>query len=359
MTMKDFMDKIILFFCCMALYLCAPSSPMSVVPTLIAIIATSLCSYFDDKEIFTAIIVIFIVLCMVVPGLTMFLPLICYDCFFRKAQFVAVLALIPLISFSQSAPILVSAITFVMLILSILLKYFMVTQVKLKADYTDLRDTTKEMAIQLKRQNSDLLEKQDYEINIATLNERNRIARDIHDNVGHLLSSSILQVGALLAINKDEKVKENLLVVKDILSQAMDSIRTSVHELYDESIDLYAQVSELVQKFTFCHVNFDYDIQSNPDKKLKYAFISIVKEALSNIIKHSDASLVCITFREHPALYQLIISDNGTVKKYDMDNGIGLKNITDRVNSFHGNINISVKNGFEIFISIPKEETIS
>lgn len=355
--MKDFLEKIILFSCCLALYLCAPNSSLSVVPALISVIASSFCSYFDDEKICVVMIVTFFVLCMIVPGLTMFLPLICYDCLFRKYQFVALLALIPLISFSQTAPILVDAITFVMLILSILVKYFTVTQIKLKADYTDLRDTTKEMAIQLKRQNSDLLEKQDYEINIATLNERNRIARDIHDNVGHLLSSSILQVGALLAINKDEKVKENLLVVKDILSQAMDSIRTSVHELYDESIDLYAQVNELVQKFTFCQLNFDYDIQSNPDKKLKYAFISIAKEALSNIIKHSDASLVCITFREHPALYQLIVSDNGTVKKYDMDNGIGLKNITDRVNSFHGNINISVKNGFEIFISIPKEGT--
>lgn len=52
-----------------------------------------------------------------------------------------------------------------------------------------MRDTTKEIAMQLKQQNRDLMEKQDYEINIATLNERNRIAREIHDNVGHLLSA--------------------------------------------------------------------------------------------------------------------------------------------------------------------------
>jgi len=105
-------------------------------------------------------------------------------------------------------------------------------------------------------------------------------------------------------------------------------------------------------------LNFDYDMKGNPDKKLKYAFISIVKEALSNIMKHSNASRAYITFREHPALYQLIISDNGTVKNYDMENGIGLKNITNRVDSFHGNMNVSIKNGFELFISIPKEDKI-
>lgn len=217
-----------------------------------------------------------------------------------------------------------------------------------------MRDSTKEMSNLLKKQNSDLLEKQDDEIRIATLNERNRIAREIHDNVGHLLSSSILQVGALLAVNKDENTKENLLVINDTLSQAMNSIRSSVHDLYDESIDLHDQVYELVNKFTFCKLNFDYDIQSNPDKKLKYAFIAIVKEALSNIMKHSNASEASITFREHPALYQLMISDNGAVKGFNMDNGIGLKNITERVETFHGNINISTKNGFQLFISIPK-----
>ena len=172
--------------------------------------------------------------------------------------------------------------------------------------------------------------------------------------MGHLLSSSILQIAALLAINKDPKVKENLLTVNDTLSQAMNSIRASVHDLHDESVDVYAQVSELVSKFTFCELNFDYEIQSDPDKKIKYAFISIVKEALNNIVKHSNATSASITFREHPALYQLIISDNGSVDKFDMEDGIGLKNITERVESFQGNINITSKNGFHIFISVPK-----
>lgn len=43
---------------------------------------------------------------------------------------------------------------------------------------------------------------------LATLNERNRIAREIHDNVGHLLSRSLLQVGALQVVNRDETVRQ-------------------------------------------------------------------------------------------------------------------------------------------------------
>lgn len=47
------------------------------------------------------------------------------------------------------------------------------------------------------------IKNQDYEINLATLNERNRISKEIHDHIGHLLSRAILQVGALLTISKE------------------------------------------------------------------------------------------------------------------------------------------------------------
>ncbi|HHV58939.1 MAG TPA: two-component sensor histidine kinase [Clostridiaceae bacterium] len=211
------------------------------------------------------------------------------------------------------------------------------------------------MTIKLENQGRELMEKQDFELNLATLNERNRIAREIHDNVGHLLSSAILQSGALLSICHDKKIKENLKALKDTLDQAMNSIRKSVHQLYDESIDLDTKVREIIGQFTFCDVSYDYSISTNPGRKLKYTFITVVKEALANIIKHSNATHVEIIFREHPAIYQLIIRDNGTVDKFSTDEGMGLKNMTDRVYSLNGNINITAKNGFEIFISVPKE----
>ncbi|HHW48725.1 MAG TPA: two-component sensor histidine kinase [Clostridiaceae bacterium] len=211
------------------------------------------------------------------------------------------------------------------------------------------------MSIRLTKQNRELIEKQDYELHLATLNERNRIAREIHDNVGHLLSSAILQTGALLMVTKDEKLRKCLKDLNDTLSQAMNNIRNSVHELYDESVDLNVKIEELVKQFTFCELSYEYGIYSNPDKKLKYAFISIVKEALSNIARHSNADRASIVLREHPAFYQLMIRDNGTAKNYSTDEGIGIKNMIDRVHSFNGNINITTKNGFEIFISIPKE----
>ncbi|NMA67229.1 MAG: two-component sensor histidine kinase [Clostridiaceae bacterium] len=214
------------------------------------------------------------------------------------------------------------------------------------------------MSIQLEKQKEELIEKQDYELNIATLNERKRIAREIHDNVGHLLSSAILQSGALITTVKDENIKKHILSLKDTLTKAMNSIRASVHNLHEESVDLKVQIEELINNFTFCNISLEYSVYDNPEKKIKYCFISIIKEALANIIKHSNATDASIIIREHPALYQLIIRDNGDVKGYNSEEGLGIKNMIDRVNSLKGNINIMTQNGFEIFIAVPRKEAI-
>ncbi|HAA25397.1 MAG TPA: hypothetical protein DCE11_04660 [Ruminiclostridium sp.] len=112
---------------------------------------------------------------------------------------------------------------------------------------------------------------------------------------------------------------------------------------------------EYYKKISFCKVVYNYNITGNPEKKIKYAFISIVKEAFSNIMKHSDATHAYVTLNEHPGFYQLIIRDNGTVKSDSKKEGLGLKNMEERVNSLNGIININERNGFEIFISIPKD----
>lgn len=76
---------------------------------------------------------------------------------------------------------------------------------------------------------------------------------------------------------------------------------------------------------------------------------------MSNIAKHSNATSASILIREHPALYQLVIQDNGIQFNSRSKNGIGIHNIHDRIASVGGNVNIKSDNGFRIFISIPKE----
>ena len=89
--------------------------------------------------------------------------------------------------------------------------------------------------------------------------------------------------------------------------------------------------------------------------KIKYCMISIVTEGYQNAIKHSNGTQVEITVREHPGLYQLLFSDNGSNAKLK-ENGIGLHNMEERVRELSGTISFSVESGFRIFVSIPKED---
>ena len=90
-------------------------------------------------------------------------------------------------------------------------------------------------------------------------------------------------------------------------------------------------------------------------KEVQYCFIMIVKEALSNVMRHSDATQVRIEVIEHPALYQLIVQDNGSPQVRPSKDGLGLKNMAERVAALEGNLLISRENGYRIFVSVPRQ----
>ena len=307
------------------------------------------------------------------PPLIAIIPLIIYDITWSRNYFAFLLGLIAiLMNFSFPSGILVLIISFLSIIMSI--KSEMIG--KYSKDLKKMRDDSSEKTSRLRSQNTELLNARDTEIYNAQLSERNRIAREIHDNVGHTLSRAILQMGALLAIHKEEPIHTELEGVRETLDSAMNSIRSSVHDLHDDSIDVKANISDMAKalrdKF---NVNMDLDIGNDTPRPVKYAIIGITKECISNIIKHSTNTDVDIKLNEHPSMYQLIIHDYSLDKTSDSgsanesaknknnetnsenfdDYGMGLENIRSRVESVNGTLNISNHNGFRVFVSIPRK----
>jgi len=359
--MSNLWNKLIILLYCLVLISSHESYTNIIVSFLIVFSCSCFISYFSKPFITLILFLIYSVACIFYPPLLFFSPLLCYDIFAEENQKYGLVLFIPFIIQWNIFSYTTMIILLFMLIISFVLKKQAFAYLKLKKDYSLLRDSSVELTEELARKNTDLLEKQDYEINLATLNERNRIAKEIHDTVGHLLSSAIIQIGAILAITTDPQKKEALCTVKDTLSTGMNSIRNSIHKLYDESLDLEANIRGLLDHFAFCGTTFNYQIQQDPPMKVKYSLITIVKEALANIMKHSDATLVQLTISEHPAFYQMIIYDNGQstsinplLVQKESNNGIGLNNIADRVSTLNGNLYIEQTNGFRIFISIPK-----
>ncbi|MFT9055808.1 MAG: histidine kinase [Ethanoligenens sp.] len=356
--MNRLLDKGVLFLLCAIWYLENVWNTYSVVPVLLAVIVGAALSLCGKENLRRLLFGFYLVLCLFVPPAVYFLPLICYDIFFGGKRWLFLLALIPLGAVCR----LGDTSLFAWIILFGAVSYFMRRRTKafeaLLAQATTMRDSAKEMELDLVQKNHRLLEKQEYEIRLATLTERNRIARDIHDTVGHLLSSAILQIGALLAVTRESALQNNLQTLKKTLSRGMDSIRADIHNLHDQSLDLRMEVERLTDAFRFCPAELQYDVDNNPANTVQIALLFVLKEALSNIMKHSDATAVHILLREHPGFFQLIVQDNGHVPAGVQYTGLGLQNITERVESLNGRVRFGGGNGFTVFVTIPKGDVI-
>ena len=202
--MSTYIDSIFVFILCV---LACPSfrpDPIHItgILFLITIYCFELLCSSDKQRAYLGITVL--ILCFFFPEMSIFLPWHCYVLFLHRQYISSGLYLVPVISYSyriSGEPIL-----FLMLITAI--SFYLAHTNRMRAGLTEqihiLRDDSVERELTLQEANRQILENQNDQIYIATLRERNRIAREIHDNVGHMLSRSILQTGALLAICRDE-----------------------------------------------------------------------------------------------------------------------------------------------------------
>ncbi len=361
--MNRVVDNIILLMLGMTLVFGEADTTAPVLVFLLAFTTAALGVSITEGKKFLPVGVAFFIMCFLLPELVFFLPILLYYMY----QYLKELQRPILRTAACALPFLVVLASgiyrgneiflwLVLCALAVLLSHRTNRVEELQRDMIRMRDADTELNLALREKNKSLREKQDYEIYLATLRERNRIAREIHDNVGHMLSRSILQVGALGTVYKNEEaLHEQLVGINDTLNQAMNSIRESVHDLHDDSVDLRQAVEEIMrtmqEKYT---IRVDYDMSGAVPRNVKYCFITTIKEAMSNVVKHSDADSIEIVLREHPGFYQLFIGDNGTCKHEIAEDGIGLANMRERVAALDGTIHITHEKGFRIFISVKK-----
>lgn len=225
-------------------------------------------------------------------------------------------------------------------------------------------DDARQDSLNAKRLGEEIMKNADNEVYTARLKERNRIAREIHDNVGHMITRVIVQMQAIKIINKDEKVARQLDSVSETLDLAMTGIRKSVHELHDDSIDVSIAVNDIIKTLP---ERFDVDvntsIESPADNKTKSCILGIIKEAVTNISKYSRGDKVRIEVVENNTFWRILVRDNGENPERDYmltgdymaSGGLGLKNIASRAASCGGRASVrSGKDGFEIMATLPK-----
>ncbi len=355
--MSVYLETFAIFVLCAFIYPWGEVTTFSLTLALLSLIFSCFLTLMKNETFLSVLGITALVTGILFPAFVCFFPALFYPLCYHKKYILLLCGFFPALLYQNRAT---SGLLLLFLcVLSCYLAFRSHERNQLKTSILQLRDNSVEQEMRLKQNQKQLLARQNDEIYIATLKERNRIAREIHDNVGHMLSRSILQVGALLAIcREDETLSPHLQHLKTSLDEAMDNIRNSVHDLHDESIDFKTALQNLTEEFHFCPISLDCEMSGQLPKEIKYCFLAITKEALNNVIKHSNATKVSVMAKEHPGLYQLLIEDNGS-RTFSIENasGIGLSNMKDRVDALHGIFRITTEQGVKIFISVPREGT--
>lgn len=228
------------------------------------------------------------------------------------------------------------------------------------------RDELQERALALEARNRDLADRQDYEVELATLAERARIAREIHDNVGHQLTRTSLQTEALRVIHADEPgVAADFADVKRTVDEALQLVRASVHALNDNATDLSVQLERIVEDARSDggpQIELEVLAEHAP-ANIANCFAAILREALSNTMRHTRAQNVIVRCMEHPSFYQLVVSDDGTgaakTNSRGIAEGMGLGSMRERVEALGGTFTAGPRAGapgWRVFATVPKQQ---
>jgi signal transduction histidine kinase len=200
----------------------------------------------------------------------------------------------------------------------------------------------------------------------ATLQERNRIAREIHDGLGHTLAAQTIQLNNALLFwkSEDEKALEFLKQAKQLGSEALLEIRKSVSVLRSnplQGLSLESAIDKLLQNFqrmTAIEVSNSIRLPVLLSQEINTTLYRIVQESLTNIHKHADATMVTVGLQQHAGQIYLSIADNG--KGFDPaqnTTGFGLQGMRERVAAVGGQFAIYSKsgNGCRISVSLPSQ----
>ena len=196
--------------------------------------------------------------------------------------------------------------------------------------------------------------------------ERNRIAREIHDSVGHVLTAQTIQLNNAIAFWQSEPTKayQFLTEAKTLVTTALKDIRHSVSTLRSDPLQgksLDMALALLIQEFshrTKIIPKYTTFLTYPLSKEVKMTVYRIVQEALTNIAKHSDATEVVIDLQTLSEYLQLTIKDNGKgFNPQQNTTGFGLQGMRERVTAVGGNIEISsnFNCGCNIIVKIPHQ----
>ena len=282
--------------------------------------------------------------------------------------YLALILIIVVVSLYKSSYIQIISTILLLLILYILLSY--IQKLYFSKEVSEkLYDKLRISEDKLKEANKEL-EIYSHSIEELTLlKERNRISREIHDSVGHALTTAIIQLSAMEALGEKQSpvFKEMAGNLREFISDSFQDVKRAVNELKPDEYENYQGILRLqdacknFEKLSGVKVNIRISKEqwSLSTKQLQNLY-RITQECLSNSLRHGKATEVNVVMSFTNNDFVLSFKDNGIGTSAIKESGIGLRSIKERAFEINGFAQMkSEKNeGFFVKITVPREKEI-
>lgn len=238
---------------------------------------------------------------------------------------------------------------------------YMRSQIKEKERVTILNQQLAEANVQLSEMNNQLKDYAAMQKQMGEIEERNRIAREIHDTLGHTmtgLSAGIDACIALIDYSVDE-TKKQLSIISGVARQGLKDVRRSMKKLRPDTLEresLESAIEKLItETMSTSKVSIEFQsflpslVFEDDEEDTIYR---IVQEGITNAIRHGHASRIFINFKKVDIWLVIRIRDNGIGCK-DIHKGFGLTHMKEREDMLHGTVTYSSNNGFQVVAKLP------
>ncbi|NMF25611.1 two-component sensor histidine kinase [Olsenella umbonata] len=339
----------------------------TVVVTLTAVCASAAFEVAEDghRKAALALVIAPLVLCVLAPAACAVVPLSSYDAARFKNRWLALVppAFVACLGATCGQSLVTVCQLVVATLFSLALSVRTTRVLEGQSQLHRLQDDLNDRLIALGEKNAELVDAREYETHAAALSERTRIAREIHDSVGHLLTRLVLQVEALKVVHGDEaEVVEDLDEVLGGLNDALSSMRKSVHALEDSGVDLGCELNRLSSECGIQNVTVACSLDAVPPVPVSKCFLLVAREALTNAARHAHASDALVAVTCLPGLWQLRITNDGIMPPQGVDlelRGMGLRSMRARVLEMGGVFSARVdgrwgSERFVVFASVPR-----
>jgi signal transduction histidine kinase len=208
------------------------------------------------------------------------------------------------------------------------------------------------------RQRAETLAKE-VETLAATL-ERTRIARDIHDSLGHLLTTLDVQIEVAQKYSRREPAKamQALDTAKNLAGQCLKSVRNSLQIIHQSNFDLNQALYELIHQIQM-NQSFQFHLDINLPQlppQISHQIYNVIREGLTNIQKHANATQIHLQgWATSNEIRLKLIDDGQGFYPHSPHAGFGLRGMQERVQILGGQvtINSAIGQGTQILVTIP------